>query len=149
MDVQTRQMRRVTSGATKERSAEFSPDGKWIAYASEDSGTREVYVTSYPGFTQHRQVTKGGGDWPRWAPDGKSIYYRGRGGLFSIPVSPTDGSAAGTATLVYGKRFGQSDYELPDYTVAPDGRLLIVEGSERGPKVNEVTVVTNWYGLLK
>jgi hypothetical protein len=106
---------------------------------SNDTGVREVYIAG--GLTQHRQITKGGGDWPRWAVDGKSLYFSAKGGLYSVRVA--DGLVAGERTLVYGTPFDQSDYELPDYAVSPDGRLLIIEASKHGPTVKEVSVILN------
>ena len=50
--------------------------------------------------------------------------------------------------LVYDKEFGQSDFDLADYTVAPDGRIILIEPSERGPKVDHINVILNWHRLL-
>jgi Tol biopolymer transport system component len=142
-------------GPAEERTPAFSPDGKWLAYCSDESGAREVYIRSFPDPTTRIQVSRGGGDWPRWAPQwsaaGGKLYYRGyrdKDKLYVMDVNPAAGAPVAAATLVYDKRFGQSDYELTDYTVTPDGKLLLVEPSERGPKVSQIHVVLNWPRLL-
>ena len=53
----------------------FSPDGKWLAYRSNESGRMEVYVASFPGAAVRRQVSIDGGDQPQWAPDGRQLFY--------------------------------------------------------------------------
>src|SRR4029079_18129715 len=53
----------------------FSPDGRWIAYASDESGQLEIYVARFPEATERRQVSTAGGLWPRWRRDGKEIVY--------------------------------------------------------------------------
>jgi eukaryotic-like serine/threonine-protein kinase len=71
----------------------FSPDGRWVAYVSRNSGRSEVYVTAFPSGPKGRwQVSTGGGDQPKWRGDGTELYYEGPGQLFSnagfAPASP-------------------------------------------------------------
>ena len=73
---------------------EFSPNGKWLAYVSDESGQREVYVRTFPGGQLNLQVTFGGGDWPQWSPAGDRLYFRNKGKLYSVPFSPDDGPPA-------------------------------------------------------
>ena len=61
-----------------EQNAEFSPDGRWIAYVSDETGRREIYVTPYPGPGGKFLISKDGGVEPLWAPDGTEIFYRTR-----------------------------------------------------------------------
>jgi Tol biopolymer transport system component len=131
-------------GKAEERAPRWSPDGKWLAYSSDESGTREVFLRSYPDGRQTRQVSSDGGDWPVWDPGGKRLFYRTRDGVFAVSVAG-DGTVTDKPQPIYSKLFGQSDFDLPDYTAAPDGRLLIVEPSERGPKVAQINVLLNWY----
>jgi hypothetical protein len=74
------------------------------------------------------------------------LYYRSAGKIYAISLAP-DGSVGGRPQLVYDKPFGQGTYDAPDYTVCPDGRLLLVEPSERGPKVDQIHILLNWYDL--
>ena len=136
-------------GPADQRAPEFSPNMKWLAYVSDESGQREVYVRRFPDGQLSQQVTFGGGDWPQWAPAGDRIYFRNKGKLYAVPFSPTEGASGRRPTLEYDRKFGQSDFDLPDYTVAPDGRLLLVESSERAPTASQITVLLNWPSLLK
>jgi len=128
--------------------AVISPDSKWLAYTSDVSGKREVYLAAFPSGERIRPVSSTGGEQPMWSPDGKSLYYIAPQGLVSVVVSG-DGVVMGRPTIAYNKPFGQSDPIARDYTIAPDGRPFIVEPSERRPGVSNLCVVTNWYQLLK
>jgi hypothetical protein len=156
LDMNTRKIEPLCNSPAMERAPSFSPDGRWIAYTSDQSGKREVHVRSFPDGKQTRQISFGGGDWPKWAPAPSAgepalftLYYRTPGALQSIQIDPRDGSTSDRPKQVYGRNFGQSDANLIDYEVAPDGRLLIIEPSERGPKVSEVRMVLNWHRLLE
>jgi serine/threonine-protein kinase len=138
------------SADADERCPRFSPAGTWIAYASDESGRRDVYIRSFPGGKVVRLVSTGGGGGgePEWSADGRKLYYRGSAGLYLAPITANwaDGSRP---ALVCRTPFGQADGGLSDYAVAPDGRLLVVEPSQRGPTAPQATLVLNWHQLLK
>jgi Tol biopolymer transport system component len=136
-------------GPADQRAPEFSPNMRWLAYVSDESGQREVYVRRFPDGQLSQQVTFGGGDWPQWSPSGDRIYFRNKSKLYAVPFSPTEGASGKRPTLEYDHKFGQSDFDLPDYTVAPDGRLLLVEPSERAPTASEIKVLLNWPTLVR
>lgn len=148
LNVEDRSARPFCSRPADERAPRLSPNGNWLAYVADDSGAREVYIKSFPRGDLVRQVSTGGGDWPEWAPDGRRLYYRGKDGLFAAQVAP-NWTGESRPRRIYRPRFGQSDVDLPDYTVAPDGRLLVVEPTERGPRVSHINYVLNWYELLR
>ena len=131
-----------------ERSPRFSPNGNWLAYVSNESGSLEVYIKSFPSGKSVRQVSIGGGGTrPEWTSDGRKLYYRGKNALYLAPIA-TNWADGSRPAIVSHRQFGQSDSDLGDYAVAPDGRLLVVEPSERGPMATQVTVVLNWQQLL-
>jgi Tol biopolymer transport system component len=138
----------VLTHPAEQRAPRISPDGKWLAYTSDDSGVREIRMMRFGDASQDHQVTTGGGDWAQWAPDGKSIYYRQSGALYRLTISLENGMPTDRPTLVYDRDFGQSDFDFCDYEIAPDGRILLIEPSERGPKVTQVNVMLNWYAPL-
>src|SRR5260370_10577081 len=79
--------RRLT-GKGRGTNGQISPDGKWVAYASDESGNWEIYVTTFPGAVGKWQVSRGGGTEPRWRGDGKQLFYLGpTGTLTAGPVS--------------------------------------------------------------
>ena len=114
---------------------------------AELTGRREVYLAGFPAGEPTRQVSFGGGECPIWSPDGKTLYFIAAQQLVSVPITP-DGSISGGQAVVYGKPFGQSDPIARNYAIAPDGRPLIVEPSERRPTVLHLNVITDWYELL-
>ena len=65
----------VLSSAFNEREPRLSPDGKWLAYTSNESGVDEVYVVPYPGLAGKWQLSTGGGEAPEWRADGKELFY--------------------------------------------------------------------------
>jgi eukaryotic-like serine/threonine-protein kinase len=139
--------RPLVTSPSAERQAVISPDSAWVAYCSEQSGVREIYLVSLPNGDRTRQVTSGGGESPAWAPDGKSLYFIRQGTICKVGIT-TDGAVNGQPVVVYDKPFGQSDPISRSYTVAPDGRLLIIEPSETSPRVSHLRAITNWYTLL-
>ena len=79
---------RFLTSKASETNGQISPDGKWVAYASDESGNWEIYVTSFPGAAGKWQVSRGGGTEPRWRGDGKEIFYIAPSGmLMAVPVN--------------------------------------------------------------
>jgi Tol biopolymer transport system component len=124
-----------------------SPNGKWVACTSEMSGRREVHVVGVPDGQPNRQITYHGGSEPAWSPDGKWLYYIGQEKLMRVAMSE-DARVTSPPEVIYDKPFGQSDSIARNMTVAPDGRPVIVEPSERRPKVSNLQVIINWWTLL-
>ena len=117
---------RVTDNLEFETGPRFAPDGKWVAYSSETSGVREVFVAPFPGPGGRVQVSTGGGGLPIWSRDGKTLYYPQANRMVATTLSFTpDPAVTGRRTLFEG------DYALDDalhspYDVGPDGTFLLV-----------------------
>jgi serine/threonine protein kinase/Tol biopolymer transport system component len=128
-----------------EGDAQFSPDGKWIAYVSDESGRPEVYVTGFPRSEGKWQVSSAGGQQPRWSRDGKELFYlEGRSNVMVVDVKTEGGLQAGQPRKLFAVRplFGGL------YDVAADGRFLV--NTPQGEQVIEpITVVLNWTTDLK
>jgi eukaryotic-like serine/threonine-protein kinase len=138
-----------------ETSAQFSPDTKWVAYSSDESGRREVYVQ---GFVPDRvpaagvgkwQISTAGGDKPRWRRDGKEIYYIAPDGkMMAVPIK----SAATTFEpgVLAIPLFDTHVTGFVPYDVAPDGRFLLNTLLEdTTPNSSPIGVVLNWTAALK
>jgi serine/threonine-protein kinase len=128
-----------------EADAAFSPDGRWIAYTSNDTGRNEIYVRAFPLDAQRTQVSKGGGTFPAWSPDGQEVFYRSSAGLAAVRLKK---NGPGLDTSEPSELFPMTaDSRLFDsYAVAPDGArffFLRSTGDDR------LSVIENWTGLLK
>ncbi|HTP69429.1 MAG TPA: protein kinase [Dongiaceae bacterium] len=123
---------------------QFSPDGKWVAYASNESGDWEIYVTTYPGATGKWQVSRGGGTEPRWRGDGKEMYYIGpHGELTAVDLNPGTTFSVGTPVKLFAfqARAGISSTDLFTYDVTKDGKRFIVNRYLRPETVRPLVVV--------
>ncbi|MGA9496639.1 MAG: protein kinase, partial [Terriglobales bacterium] len=93
---------RFLTSKGSEANGQISPDGKWVAYASDESGNWEIYVTSFPGATGKWQVSRGGGSEPRWNGDGKEIFYIAPSGmLMAVMVNGESIFATGTPAPLF------------------------------------------------
>ena len=136
----------LLNSKANETNGQISPDGKWVAYASDESGTWEIYVTSFPGAAGKWQVSRGGGSEPRWRGDGKEIFYIAPNGLLmAVPVSAESTFVTGTpATLfqVHG-RAPISSTDIFTYDVAKDGQRFLVNRYVKPDHVPPLTILLN------
>ena len=133
--------------------AQISPDGRWIAYTSYESGGDEVYVQGFPTPGSKRQVSTAGGVQPRWRSDGKELFYLAPDQrLMAVPVASGAALEIGAAAPLFKTRLipqgSQSIGLSTRYAVSPDGQrfLCIVPPDDSGPPI---TVVLNWMAALQ
>ncbi len=100
-----RKPRRLVGTPAAEFGPEFSPDGKWIAYVSNESGTRDVYVVPFPGPGEKRRVTTGGGAAVAWSRDGRELYYQSEDRLMAIPVLDATEMRLGEPQMLFKGNF--------------------------------------------
>src|SRR5262249_45018951 len=106
----------------------FSPNGRWISYASDESGHQEIYVRTFPEADGKWEVSSAGGVAPRWSPDGKELFYVARDGrLMAVPIRvEPDGKTIkpGEPLPLFQTSLSRTAgaYSRPNYCVAPDGR---------------------------
>lgn len=125
----------------------FSPDSKWLAYESDQSGRREVFVTAFPGGGAQYQVSTGGGERPVWRRDGKEIFYREGLRVMAVQVKFRSGSLElSPPTALFELAAGNLNGRY--YDVAPDGRFL-ANTSPLMTKAQEFSLVVNWPARLK
>jgi dipeptidyl aminopeptidase/acylaminoacyl peptidase len=133
-----------------ETRAKFSPDGRWVAYTSNESGRAEVFVAPFPKADAKYRISTGAGSWSRWRPDGKGIFYLTPGDtLMSAEVNgqgPTFAVGAVTPLFKMETRAGGQRYP---YDVSPDGQRFLVNTSVEQPESPPITVVVNWTAALR
>jgi len=133
----------VAQTAAEETNGRFSPDGKWVAYQSDETGHAEIFVRRFPDQGPAMRVSTGGGQRPFWRNDGKELYYNTKDQLMAVEVS-----ASGKAGLNFGlpkSLFKANGAVVPE----SDGKkflyLLQVGDVSRPP----ITVIVNWAGQKK
>jgi Tol biopolymer transport system component/predicted Ser/Thr protein kinase len=134
-----------------EDSATISPDGHWVAYVSDETGRKEVYVATFPQPTRRYRVSTQGGTQPRWSRNGRELFFvTGSRTLTSAPFdSRSSDIPAGPARRLFDvamHRMFSSNVPYR-YDVAPDGRFLIAIRTTEEPPA--LTLVTNWRAMLE
>jgi serine/threonine protein kinase len=141
---------RFLQTAFDELEPHISPDGHWIAYDSNESGKRQVYVCSFPGADKKIQISTTGGNSPMWRHDGQELYFLSEDGqMMAAPVSIGPKFEPGLPKALFPAIF--PDWDIggwPRYSVSADGqRFLINRASEE--VFSPITVVLNWAAGLK
>jgi serine/threonine protein kinase len=129
------------------RNGQFSTDGKWVAYASNESGKWEIYVTSFPDPQGKWQVSTGGGEQPRWRGDGKELFYLSSDNKMMVaPVTPGAKFDSGTPIALFqaNPREQVSLNDVFVYDVRRDGKEFLINTKVRRPETAPMSVVLNW-----
>jgi len=136
-----------------EMQGQFSPDGRWLAYASNESGQFEVYVRPFPEAGGKWQVSTGGGTQPRWGRNGQELFYVAPDGrLMAAPIRVVQGAVdTGRPVALFPTRLATGPNILPagynssaQYAVAPNGRFLMNVAPAEQAVTSPITVVLNW-----
>src|SRR5262245_2582897 len=128
----------------------LSPDGRWLAYASDVSGRYEVYVQRFPEGGGKRQVSTGGGSGLRWRRDGRELfYYAGDGKLMAVAAKSGESFEIGAAVSLFEFRAGTLGLNYPPYTVTADGQRFLINAVVEMEPNAPLTVVTNWTAGVK
>ena len=140
--------RLLVGGPRNQLQGMFSPDGRWLAYVSDEDGQPEVYVTPYPGAGSKRKISNRGGTEPLWAPHARDLYYRSGQEVMAASVAqPVGGKPRRVLTLPF-----LMDVSKPGYTSydTRDGRRFVMVGSnppDEAPR--EIVVTLNWLDQLR
>jgi eukaryotic-like serine/threonine-protein kinase len=138
-----------------ERQGQFSPDGRWIAYSSDESGSNQIYVQSFPAGAGKFQVSTAGGLQPRWRRDGKEIFYISADGrLTAVDVKTSPKFETGAPQALFDAQLTGVGLARPyfRYDVAADGKRFLVNtvaADRAGPAPTPITVIVNWPAALK
>jgi hypothetical protein len=132
-----------------EQAAMFSPDRRWLAYSSDESGRPEIYVQPFPGPGGKRQISTDGGFEPAWNRNGRELFYRNGSRMMAVAVATTPSFSAGAPQTLFQGRYETIGWGERDYDVSPDGsRFLMLIAAEDRPRA-ELAVVMNWFEELE
>ncbi len=135
-----------------EAAPQFSPDGRWLAYISDESGRKEIYVQPYPGSGGKWQISTEGGVEPLWNRNGRELFYRSGKKMMAVEIATKPSFSAGTPKMLFeGPYQSLPTISTPNYDVSPDGRRFLMlkpsEAAEVAP--TQINVVLNWFEELK
>jgi serine/threonine-protein kinase len=155
LDVESGEIEPFVSSERVATEGSFSPDGRWVAYRSNESGAPQVYVRSVSGEGKW-QISSEGGAQPRWSRDGRELFYRSSRGMMRAEVDTGGAFRASRPEFLFEGPLGDMlgvtvpGYNFSDYDVAPDGRFVVLprrlEGDTQSTKLQ---FVTGWLGELR
>jgi len=126
----------------------LSPNGKWVAYVSNDSGRAEVYVDSYPSLAAKIVVSTGGGHRPRWSHDGRELFYRQGDALMAVSVDTGATFLAGKPRRLFAGPY-QGESQEAAFDVSPDSRRFLMIKSDDAATLRQINAVLNWFEVVK
>ncbi len=129
----------------------FSPDGKWIAYTSNETGDFEVYVQPFPATGEKWKISVNGGGQATWRRDGKEMFYRTWDGkMMAVSLKTKPGFTSGVPRMLFQS---SADPLFPNlgipYAVTADGRKFLVNAALDESRASPITIITNWTAALK
>jgi eukaryotic-like serine/threonine-protein kinase len=144
------QQRRFAQARFVQIEPTFSPDGRWLAYVSNESGRYEVYVQPFPMLDGKWQVSTEGGREPVWARSGREIFYRNGGKMMQVSVTTQPSFHAANPRILFEGRYAADHIVNRNYDVTADGqRFVMVKPSEQELAATQINVVLNWFEDLK
>jgi serine/threonine protein kinase len=123
--------------------ARVSPDGKWLAYVSDESGQGEVFVQAMSDPNTRTQISSEGGTEPRWAHSSNDLLFRSKDRLMSVKFAPGGGLNPGKPVMMF-----EDKAEWLGYDVAPDGRLVVARDASDKAPATQINVVLHWFDEL-
>lgn len=127
----------------------LSPDGRWLAHDSDESGRFEVYVRPVAAAQRKWQLSAEGGDRPRWSADGRQVVFRSGRRMMAVDVAVSPSFAAGTPRVLFEGEFDLGGHSTPNYDLALDGRLLMIKSTRTPAAPSRLVVVVNWFAELR
>ena len=152
-----RQPQPVARSRFGEGSAKFSPDGRWIAYASDESGREEVYVQPFPGPGPKVQISNAGGFDPVWRRSGGELYFRSDDKMMAVSITTSPDVRVSASRPLWegdyssglGASCGMPGVTSSNYDISSDGRFLMVRDEDTAIFATQIAVVLNWAQGLK
>jgi dipeptidyl aminopeptidase/acylaminoacyl peptidase len=124
--------------AADESAPRFSPDGRWIAYVSTESGPPHVYVRAANGSAAARRLSMSSGSEPVWRPDGAAVYFRSEGKLLVAPL------AGGDTRIAFDGSFEPGTFDAAGYDVIGTNRFLMIINASAGSEPSDLRIILHW-----
>jgi eukaryotic-like serine/threonine-protein kinase len=134
------------------RNAQFSPDGRWITYASNETGSMEIYVSPFLSGNGKWQVSSGGGQEPRWRQDGKELFYVSQDGkMMAVPVKLGASFEAGSPVALFQthRRQPVSSQDVFSYDVSADGQKFLIITKMDEASAAPLSMLLNWASQME
>jgi Tol biopolymer transport system component len=147
VSISDRQPKPLLQGNWVVRNAQFSPDEKWMAYSSNETGNSEIYVSPFPNADSKWQVSRGGGHEPRWRRDGKELFYlSAEGKMMAVSVRTGGNFEAGSPLTLFQVHLRQpiSVLDQVSYDVTADGQKFLINTKVDEPNAAPLSVILNW-----
>ena len=134
----------VLESANRELNAVISPDGKWLAYQSDESGRAEIYVQAFPSAERRRQISTAGGAKPLWAPSGRELFYRNADQMLAVEIETEEGLRPGRPRVLFEKEL---EFAEPwrNYDISPDGERFVMVQIPASTGRGQLEIVFNWF----
>jgi Tol biopolymer transport system component len=142
--ISDRTSRPLVKTPASESDARISPDGRWFAYQSNQSGRFEVYVQAFPGPSRRWQVSLDGGMFPIWAPNGRELFFRKDNDVMAADIAATPSFVSSMPKRLFGGLYLRGS---GSYDVTRDGRFLMIQ-VDRQP-ITQLNLVQNWFAEVK
>ncbi len=141
----------IASPDAEESSPALSPDERWLAYVSDESGRREIYVRPFPNVDESRWlVSAGGGTEPQWSHSGRELFYRsGNNDMVAVAILAGPTFSRSEPKVLFSLRGYPAIPNHPNYGVGPDDQRFIMIQIEEGDVESDVVLVLNWFEELK
>jgi Tol biopolymer transport system component len=135
--------------AFREDWPQFSPDGQWLVYMSDESGRNEVYVQPYPGPGGKWQISTEGGTEPVWSPKGDELFYRNGNQMMVVAINTQVTFSPTTPRVLFEDPYEPGQGFRPNYDVTPDGQRFVMVRTAPGSEQSQINVILNWFEELK
>jgi serine/threonine protein kinase/dipeptidyl aminopeptidase/acylaminoacyl peptidase len=140
----------VVGGSGLQTNGRISPNGRWLAYRSDELGHAEIFVTSFPAAKDKWQVSSAGGDEPRWRSDGRELLFLGPNGkIMSVPVNDGAQFSWGNPAALFDIPMGFTGGITARYAVSRDGQRLLMNVPDPVAQRAPIELIINWPALLK
>ena len=150
---QSGEARAFLQTSASEHAPAFSPDGRWLAYASDETGRSEIYVQAFPSGGSKAPISTDGGAEPVWSATGEELFYRNGDQMLVVAIETEGPLSVSRSRVLFERPYERLPWNERAYDVTSDGRrFVMVKGAETNDDVGgppQIAVVLNWFEDLK